>query len=62
MTTTSKTLLDLARMMIKQARILRDAGLATEARALAARALAVNADGWAQRSAAPVPVRVKARR
>lgn len=56
----SNKLLELARMMMKQARILRDAGLPSEAEALARRALSLKADGWAQR--VPVPVRINGRR
>jgi len=62
MTDRSQTLFQLARMMIKQARMLRDAGLVAEARALAKRAIAMDSCGWAARSPQPVPVRIRQRR
>ena len=60
MTTRSNTALDLARMMIKQAKLLKDAGLVTEARDLAKRAVAINSYG--HHAYAPQPVRIDGRR
>ncbi len=54
--------LDLARMMIKQARILREAGLVKEAGELALKAMAIDTAGWNARSPQPVPIRVAVRR
>ncbi len=56
----SNTLLELARKMIKQAKMLRDAGLAQEARDLARRAMMLDSCGWAART--PQPVRIPVRR
>lgn len=44
----SNTLLDMARMMVKQARMLKSAGLVREARQLARRAIEMNTLGHAQ--------------
>ena len=60
MTHRTNTALDLARMMIRQARMLKKAGLAAEARALARRALDWHAMG--HMAARPVPVRIHDRR
>lgn len=57
-----RLLLDLARMMIKQAKILREAGLAEEARNLARKAIMFDAAGWQARTLDPVPVRTETRR
>lgn len=54
--------LDLARMMIKQAKILREAGLVKEAADLARKAMAIDTAGWQARSLQPVPIRVAVRR
>lgn len=58
----SNTLLDLARMMIKQAKMLRDAGLVQEARDLAQRAMMLDSCGWASRAPQPVRIPVRNRR
>jgi hypothetical protein len=54
----SDTYLDLARAMIKQARMLKIEGLKAEARALAERALDMKSMGWSLRPAL-VPIRVR---
>lgn len=54
--------LDLARMMIKQAKILREAGLVQEARELARKAMAIDTAGWQARSHGLVPVKAVVRR
>lgn len=60
MTNTTDTVLDLARMMIKQAKLLKNAGLMVEARELARRAMALNALG--HNAEELVPVRANQRR
>lgn len=55
-------LLDLARLMIKQAKLLKAQGLMAEARAIARRAIELNHVGHASERLQPVPVRVKRRR
>ena len=60
MTNTTDTVLDLARMMIKQAKLLKNAGLMVEARELARRAMALNALG--RNAEELVPVRTGQRR
>jgi hypothetical protein len=56
-TTARKTLiLDLARMMVKQARMLKNAGLVREARDLARRAIELNSFGHMQMKLQPVRV------
>ncbi len=55
----SNVLIDLSRMMIKQARMLRDAGLVADAKALAQRAIMLDSCGWAARSLEPVRVPVR---
>lgn len=66
MTTRSnaRTLLDLARAMVKQARMLRDEGFGTRAREVARRAIALDRLGWAlmQPQPRPAPVRITASR
>lgn len=57
----SGTLRDLARMMIKQARLLKSAGLISEAKQLARRAIAMNAAGHMAPHLQPIPVRVQRR-
>ena len=52
--------LDMARMLIRQARLLKDAGLVAEARELARRAIAFNTLGHA--AARPARVRIDRRR
>lgn len=47
--------LDLARLMVKQARILRDEGFTTRARELAKRAIAFDRLGWTMMQ--PIPIR-----
>ncbi len=47
--------LDLARLMVKQARLLRDAGLTAGARELASRAIAFDRLGWLLMQ--PIPVK-----
>ncbi len=60
MNTRSNTAFDLAAMMIKQAKMLKKAGLVSEARALARRALDWHAFG--QVDLRPVPVKVRSNR
>jgi hypothetical protein len=48
--------LDLARLMVKQARILRDEGLTARARELVTRAIAFDRLGWTMLQ--PIPIRV----
>ncbi len=60
MTTKTDTVLDLARMMIKQAKLLKNAGLMVEARQLARRAIALNTLG--HNAGELVPVRAGQRR
>lgn len=57
MTNRMNKALDLARMMIKQAKLLKKAGLVSEARALAVRAIELNALGHSARRLQPIPVR-----
>ena len=52
-----RLMFDLARMMIKQAKMLRDVGLVREARDLARHAMAVDEAGWNSRALQTVPVR-----
>lgn len=52
--------LDLARLMVKQARVLRQQGLTAKARELVGRAIAFDRLGWAMMQ--PAPVRVSATR
>ncbi|MDZ7824376.1 MAG: hypothetical protein U5K75_10310 [Ahrensia sp.] len=54
--------LELARMMIKQAKLLKSAGMAIEARAMARRAWDMNVMAHGTESLVPIPVRVTARR
>ncbi|MEO0543186.1 MAG: hypothetical protein AAFY99_05145 [Pseudomonadota bacterium] len=50
--------MDLARMMIKQAKLLKAAGLTSEARRLAQRAIEMNTMGHSsERALQPIPVR-----
>ncbi len=56
----SRQFRDLARAMIKQAKLLRDAGLPTEAKEMARRAAAFDGLGWSMKE--PVPVRAPASR
>jgi hypothetical protein len=57
----SRTYLDLARALIKQARMLKVEGLIEEARDLARQARAYDAVGWGLKPQ-PIPVRVRNRR
>jgi len=51
--------MDLARMMIKQAKLLKEAGLTSEARRLARRAIEMNTMAHSsKRALQPIPVRV----
>jgi hypothetical protein len=61
MSTRSNLLLDLARLMIKQARLLKAQGLFGEARGIARRAIELNRVGHATMRLQPVPVRVRRR-
>lgn len=54
--------LDLARLMIKQAKLLKSQGFFAEARSIASRAMELNHMGHASRRLQPVPIRVKNRR
>lgn len=54
--------LDLARAMIKQAKMLKHQGLIAEARAIARRAVELNHMGHASQRLQPVPVRTRQRR
>ena len=56
------TAIDLARMMIKQAKLLKGAGLVAEARDLAKRAMEMNTLGHAALKLEVIPVRVDGRR
>lgn len=56
--TESRKALDLARMMIKQAKILRGAGFLADARELARRAVEINAVGHRTIALQPEPVRI----
>lgn len=64
MTPRTNKAMDLAAMMIKQAKMLKSAGLIAEARGLARRALAFKDMGhtYARLQAKPVPVRITHRR
>ena len=53
--------LDLARMMIKQAKFLKRAGMVAEARSMARRAWEMNVMAHATAKLEPVPVRIKTR-
>jgi hypothetical protein len=55
-------LLDLARLMIKQAKLLKSQGLFAEARSIARRAIELNHVGHASARLEPVPVRTRRRR
>ena len=50
--------MDLARMMIKQAKLLKEAGLTSEARRLARRSIEMNSMGHSAARLQPIPVRV----
>lgn len=54
--------LDLARIMIKQAKLLKAQGLLAEARSIARRAIELNQMGHASQRLQPIPVRAKYRR
>ena len=56
------TALDLARMMIKQAKLLKGAGLIAEAKGLARRAIEINMIGHHARRMQAQPVRITNRR
>ena len=58
----ARRLLDLARVMVKQARILRDEGFAARAREVARRAIALDRLGWSLMKPQPAPVRIVASR
>jgi hypothetical protein len=62
MSSRSSLILDLARIMIKQAKLLKSQGLLAEAREFARRAVELNHAGHASQRLQPVPVRVKRRR
>ncbi len=53
--------LDLARMMIKQAKFLKRAGMVSEARSMARRAWEMNVMAHATAKLEPVPVRIRNR-
>lgn len=55
----ARTLLDLARAMVKQARMLRDMGFSARAREVARRAIALDRQAWAMLRPAPQPVPVR---
>ena len=55
-------LLDLARLMIKQAKLLKAQGLFAEARSMARRAIELTHVGHASARLEPVPVRARRRR
>ncbi|QKV17687.1 hypothetical protein [Oricola thermophila] len=61
MSTRSNLLLDLARMMIKQARLLKAQGLLAEARAMARRAIELDHAGHAAARLQPIPVKSRHR-
>jgi len=61
MSSRSSLILDLARVMIKQAKLLKAQGLFAEARAIARRAIELNHVGHASERLQPVPVRIKRR-
>lgn len=61
MSSRSSLILDLARVMIKQAKMLKAQGLFAEARAIASRAIELNQVGHASQRLQPVPVRIKRR-
>jgi hypothetical protein len=56
MSTGPTLLLDLARLMIKQAKFLKNQGLMVEARSIARRAIELNHYGHASLRAVPVPI------
>ena len=62
MSSRSSLVLDLARIMIKQAKLLKSQGLFAEARSIARRALELNHVGHASQRLQPIPIRVKNRR
>ena len=61
MSSRSSMILDLARVMIKQAKMLKAQGLFAEARAIARRAIELNHVGHATERLQPVPVRIRRR-
>ncbi|MGJ3264992.1 MAG: hypothetical protein ACFE0R_17335 [Salinarimonas sp.] len=58
----ARRLLDLARVMVKQARILRDEGFTARAAELVRRAIALDRQGWTLMRPQPSPVRIVASR
>ena len=62
MSSRSTLLLDLARIMIKQAKLLKSQGLFAEARAIARRAVELNHVGHASQRLQPIPIRTSRRR
>jgi hypothetical protein len=64
MSTRTNKAFDLARMMIKQAKMLKSAGLVGEARGLAKRALTIKDFGhrWEQQRLQPAPLRISRHR
>ncbi|MGP9819832.1 hypothetical protein ACTZWW_07435 [Salinarimonas sp. NSM] len=58
----ARRLLDLARVMVKQARILRDEGFTARATEVARRAIALDRLGWTLMRPQPAPVRIVASR
>ncbi|GGK49363.1 hypothetical protein [Salinarimonas ramus] len=58
----ARKLLDLARVMVKQARILRDDGFTARAREVARRAIAIDRLAWTMLRPEPAPVRIVASR
>ena len=61
MSTRPNLLLDLARIMIKQAKLLKAQGLFSEARGMARRAIELNHVGHASMRLQPVPVKTRRR-
>lgn len=55
-------LLDLARVMVKQARILRDEGFTARAAEVARRAIALDREAWTLLRPQPAPIRIVASR
>jgi hypothetical protein len=61
MSTRPNLLLDLARIMIKQAKLLKAQGLFSEARGMARRAIELNHVGHASMRLQPIPVKARRR-
>lgn len=60
MSRTNKAL-DLARMLIKQAKLLKASGMVSEARTLARRAWEMNMMAHSTQKLVPIPIRIRAR-